>query len=199
MTRPTPRLRRRKAGIAVLPVLAALLFASAGLRTVEGDNVARIRAFLETGPAYAADGGQTPTDEIGEVLSALREREAQLEEREKSLDAREEVVREGEVELSRQMSEIEAAEGRLREMVNLADKASEQDVQTLVAVYENMRPDEAAPLFEQMPPAFAAGFLASMQPVTAAAVLAAMPPDAAYAVSVVLAGRNADLMPTNDQ
>ena len=191
MSRSVLRPRPKTRGLGILPALAALLVGSAALRTLEGENIAQVRGLFEAGPAHAADTPQTPTDEIGEVLSALKQREAELDAREARLDDREEVVEEGEVELSRQMGEIADAESRLRKMVNLADKASETDVETLVAVYENMKPEQAAPLFQQMPPAFAAGFLSKMQPPISAEILAAMPADAAYAVSVVLAGRNA--------
>jgi hypothetical protein len=44
-----------------------------------------------------------------------------------------------------------------------------------------------------MPPAFAAGFMGLMSPAASAAILARMPADAAYAISVMLAGRHADL------
>jgi flagellar motility protein MotE (MotC chaperone) len=44
-----------------------------------------------------------------------------------------------------------------------------------------------------MDPKFAAGFLGRMRADSAAAIMAGMAPDAAYLVSVILAGRNADV------
>ncbi len=193
MSRRMSRSRPRRRRTGVLPVLAGLLVASALLRIGEGDRIAQIRGLLEAGTAYAADGVQTATDEIGEVLAALKDREAQLDAREAQIEERSRVVEAGETELANQLAEIEAAEARLREMVNKAGAASEEDVNTLAAVYENMKPEQAGPLFEKMPPEFAAGFLSMMKPATAASIMAAVSPDAAYAISVVLAGRNADL------
>ena len=74
-----------------------------------------------------------------------------------------------------------------------ADKAAENDIGRLTAVYENMKPDQAAALFRLMEPSFAAGFLGRMRPDSAAAILAGLEPDLAYSISVVLAGRNADV------
>ncbi|MEZ5673973.1 MAG: hypothetical protein R3D81_01625 [Thalassovita sp.] len=74
----------------------------------------------------------------------------------------------------------------------VADQAAERDIGTLVAVYENMKPKDAAPLFEEMDPNFAAGFLSRMKPEAAAGIMAGLSPNVAYTISVVLAGRNAE-------
>ncbi len=89
------------------------------------------------------------------------------------------------------MQELTDAEARLRENLALADGAAEQDLVRLTAVYEAMKPAEAAPLFAAMAPEFAAGFLGRMRPDAAAAILSGMNAEAAYAISVLIAGRNA--------
>ena len=53
--------------------------------------------------------------------------------------------------------------------------------------------DQAAALFQLMEPSFAAGFLGRMRADAAAAILAGLEPDLAYSISVVLAGRNANV------
>ena len=73
----------------------------------------------------------------------------------------------------------------------LADGAAEADIQRLTAVYQAMKPKDAAALFNTMSPEFAAGFLGRMQPQSAAAVLAALDPQAAFGISALIAGRNA--------
>ncbi len=69
----------------------------------------------------------------------------------------------------------------------------EKDIQNLTAVYQAMKPKDAAALFETMSPDFAAGFLGRMPPDSAAAILSGMSAEAAYGVSVIVAGRNADV------
>ena len=76
-------------------------------------------------------------------------------------------------------------------LVTLADGAAEGDLDRLTAVYEAMKPSDAARLFAAMSSDFAAGFLGRMKPAAAAAILAGMPPDSAFAVSALIAGRNA--------
>ncbi len=187
----TRRPVRRRKSTRALPVLAGLLLASALLRLGDPAAIAGLRDLLDTGRAHAADTPGGDVDELDTVLTALKEREAALDAREAALDERAAVIAEGEAALAAQLAEIEAAEARLRDLVKMADKASEQDLTRLAAVYENMKPAEAGPLFEKMPPAFAAGFLSLMRPETSAAIMARVTPDAAYAISVVLAGRNA--------
>ena len=60
-------------------------------------------------------------------------------------------------------------------------------------IHENMKPKDAAALFEEMAPEFAAGFLGRMRPDAAGAVMAGLDPKTAYTISVLLAGRNADV------
>ncbi|WP_108894477.1 MotE family protein [Palleronia abyssalis] len=142
--------------------------------------------------AHAATPEQ-PEDEIATLLAALQAREADLDAREEELQAEADRLEAGREALALQLEEIETAELELRELLQLADRAAEDDLSRLATVYENMKPAEAAPLFEQMPPAFAAGFMGLMSPAASAAILAAMPADVAYAISVMLAGRHADL------
>lgn len=44
-----------------------------------------------------------------------------------------------------------------------------------------------------MDPGFAAGFLGRMRPEAAAGIMTGLSPETAYTISVVLAGRNADV------
>ncbi len=174
-----------------MPVLAGLLIASGLLRLGDAGTIATVSDLFDAGRAHAADTPSGGVGELDEILAALKSREAALDEREARLEERAAVVAEGEAALSDQLAEIEAAEDRLRALAKMADKAAEDDLTRLAAVYESMKPAEAGRLFEQMPPAFAAGFLTLMRPEVSAAILAQIPPDTALAVSVVMAGRNA--------
>ena len=98
-----------------------------------------------------------------------------------------------ETEIDRKMAALEEAEANLRATLALANGAAEEDLARLTDVYANMKPKQAAALFEEMDPNFAAGFLGRMRPDAAAAILAGLTPRAAYTISVVLAGRNADV------
>jgi flagellar motility protein MotE (MotC chaperone) len=181
-TNPARRERRK-----VVQVIVALLLASAVLR-----------ALTEAGPAIAemttlapmeGDAPDQPLDDG--FLAALRTREADVAAREAALLERLAMMRAAEAEFEEKRTALQAAEDSLLATISMAESASATDIAQLTAVYENMKPKEAAALFEEMSPEFAAGFLALMRPDAAAAIMTEVAPETAYAFSVVLAGRNA--------
>lgn len=136
-------------------------------------------------PQCAPDGGAAA------LLASLREREARLVEQERKAAEREQGLALAREEIDGKLAELQAAEEKLAATLAIADQAAEKDVGKLVAMYESMKPKDAARLFGEMDPDFAAGFLAQMRPEAAAAVLAGLEPTKAYAISLMLAGRNA--------
>lgn len=194
MTRPRAKPVKRKRGRAWrfgLQAVFVLFILSGALRF--GD--AAWGALAETGEVRpeATGAGECVTDEaVLAMMSELTLRETRLKEREASQAARDQAMRTAEGHLEAQLAELKAAEEELARTIAIADRGAEDDVSHLVALYESMKPKEAAPLFEEMAPDFAAGFLARMRPDAAAGVLAALDPKTGYAISVLLAGRNAD-------
>jgi len=187
--------RTSRRGRGTLLLIASLLLGSAGLRLALGAEGAMARAAA-AGPVAAQEAeppaGCTPEADIASVLDALKEREARLDAREREIGARLQALNVADREIERKMAELVAAEDRLRATLAIADEAAEGDLTRLTAVYENMKPKQAAALFEQMDPTFAAGFIGRMRPDAAAEVMAGLTPETAYTVSVVLAGRNAE-------
>lgn len=133
------------------------------------------------------------TPDLVQLLAETRDREAQLAEREAKVEARVQALALIESAVAEDLQRLEAAEAELRATMAQADKAAEGDIGQLTAVYENMKPEQASALFAMMEPSFAAGFLGRMRSDSAAAILAGLEPDQAYQISVVLAGRNADV------
>ena len=180
---------RRRSGRHALVFLAALFLASAALRA----GTLAAQALAAGGTADPPAESATCTTEAGvmELLQAVRDREATVARREAELETRARTAAMATEALGRERAALISAEEKLAATLALADQASERDVTTLVAVYENMKPKDAVPLFEEMAPDFAGGFLARMRPEIAAAILAGMDPKKAHLISVVLAGRNA--------
>jgi flagellar motility protein MotE (MotC chaperone) len=139
-----------------------------------------------------------PTSPLRRALDEVERLRTDLAAREEAIAERERSVAAAQVLLGRRMSEMEAAEARLTELIALSDTAAETDIDRLTRVYETMEPEQAAPLFAQMEPAFAAGFLARMSAAASAALLAELDPRTAYAISVVLATRNASAPTRSD-
>ncbi len=181
--------------------IIALLLATSGILRLNGSGRALARELISPAGADQMESTAEPQickneADITLVLDRLREREASLEAREGAIADRMQALAVAEAEVKENLAALIAAEERLRATMALADSAAENDLTRLTAVYENMKAKEAAALFETMDPQFAAGFLGRMRPETAASIMAGLKPETAYTISVVLAGRNANV-PTN--
>ncbi len=129
--------------------------------------------------------------EPGSLLAALHEREQQLDARQEQIASRLQALAVAESKMQENTAALVRAEQRLAATLAIADQASEKDLASLTAVYENMKAKNAADLFSNMAPDFAAGFLSRMRADSAAGIMSNLPPESAYAISVVIPGRNA--------
>jgi flagellar motility protein MotE (MotC chaperone) len=178
----------RRAGRGTLFIVAMLFATSGALRLGSGVGMALARA--EDAPEEVAAepaACETPTA----LAEALSLREDRLAAREAALNDRQAALALADAAIAERMAQLEAMEAELRETLALADGAAEADIERLTAVYQAMKPKDAAALFETMSPEFAAGFLGRMSPEAAAAILSGMSSEAAYGISVIVAGRNA--------
>lgn len=198
MTSKKSQSRKNARGSVLL--ISLLLLGSAAVRL--GSEAGKAVATEISQPEVAQEAtapmpNDQPVDRDGMVrmLAAFEEREARITRLELEIEKRKKALEVADQEISERLAVLEQAETTLRSMLAVADTAAEQDVQTLTAVYENMKPKEAAALFEEMEPAFAAGFLGRMRPDAAAGIMAGLTPQAAYTISVILAGRNAEVPP----
>lgn len=190
MSKPTGQGRR-----GALSILCVFLVASAILR-VPVAGVAWAEAQADQATDQDTEPVATivaPTEDPAALLAAFQEREARLREREGRLEDRMAALRLAESELREQLAALTEAEDALKATLALADEASEADLDRLAVVYQNMKPKDAAALFEQMDPDFSSGFLGLMDPVAAAQIMTLLTPETAYTISVVLAGRNANV------
>jgi flagellar motility protein MotE (MotC chaperone) len=174
-----------------LPILAGILLAS-GLLRLGGETGQAIAREVVTLAAAGDVAGCTPDADIAAVLAALQEREGRIVGQEAQIAQRQAALAEAEAEIARQLATLKDAEAGLEQLIATADSAAEDDLARLTAVYENMKPKDAAALFQEMAPQFAAGFLGRMRPDSAARVMAGLDPTTAYSISVMLAGRNAE-------
>lgn len=179
---------RRKPHRGTLHIVAGLLILSALVRI--GAQAGPAFAEATATPAAASNPADMPT---ADLIAAFQAREDRLTEREGQLRDRLQALRIAEIEIEEKLRAMRAAEDSLNATIARAAEASSTDLDQLRAVYENMKPKDAAALFVEMPPAFAAGFLGMMRPEAAALIMAELPPGTAYAFSVVLAGRNASV------
>lgn len=171
--------------------IVAMLFATSGalrLGSGVGSALARAEDMPAGGEALACE---TPADLPAALAEALGQREARVVAQEASLQDRLAALALADAAINTRLTELAAMEEELRATLAMADSAAEEDIAQLTAVYQAMKPKDAAALFQTMAPEFAAGFLGRMPPEAAAAILSGMSAEAAYGISVIVAGQNA--------
>jgi flagellar motility protein MotE (MotC chaperone) len=182
---------KRRAGQGALFILALLLASSGALRIGSDIGVALARSGTNPEPQSAeVEPKDCPAPPLA-LAEALKLREQRIAAQEAAINDRLAAVALADEAINRRMTEMQTLEASLKATIAVADGAAEADLARLTAVYETMKPKDAAALFEAMAPEFAAGFLGRMRPEAAAAVLSGMSSEAAYSVSVIVAGRNA--------
>jgi flagellar motility protein MotE (MotC chaperone) len=181
--------RRSPPAVGGVSLIVLCFLGSAAMRLTEsGAALAESRA---TQVQEQKDGGALENGEADRLLLALRDREAQLDAEAAQLADRAQALSVAETKLAEQLEAFETARQQLEATLAQADKAAERDIERMTAVYESMKPEEAARIFERMEVSFAAGLLARMRPEITADVLTSMEPDSAYAVTLTIASRNA--------
>ena len=187
MRRPAAAARPRRSALSVL----FLILAVSGLLRI-GLSAGHALDAAVTEAAASVPETCSGGDEASRAMFVdLKARETRLNQREEVIGVREKAVALAASEAEKRITALEKAERKLAATIAMADQAAEKDVARLVAVYERMKPKDAAALFAEMAPDFAAGFLSRMRPDAAAAVMAGLEPTTAYAISVNFAGRNA--------
>ena len=209
------RKRARAGGKGSIFLIMLLFFGSVVIRVSSGAGEALAKGSAHETAAIAKEESEHPQPASGEehasdsqkpekaekpvldrvetagLLKALQQREQRVKAREKQIEMRTKALSVADEEIQKRLVALENAELALRKTLALAQSAAEDDLARLTAVYENMKPKDAAAVFEAMEPDFAAGFLARMRPDAAAAVMTGLAPETAYSISVILAGRNA--------
>ena len=186
---------RRRSGRGALIILALLMAVSGALRLGDGIGLAMARTATAEDTAHGEESPPAldcPKPPMA-VVEALAEREARVAAKEAALTDRLAALSLADQAIELRLSKLAEAEAKLSETLARADGASEADLTRLTEVYQSMKSKDAAALFSTMAPEFAAGFLGRMRPEASAAILSGMPTENAYAISVLLAGRNAEV------
>ncbi|HWU44850.1 MAG TPA: hypothetical protein VN132_15465, partial [Bdellovibrio sp.] len=118
-----------------------------------------------------------------------------LSERQKELDAREEELNRQEVELQKQkeelekrLAELDGMRGKISDMLQDRVKADDQKIDTLVQMYSNMKPPQAAKVFETMDEDLVVEILGRMKKKNAADIMNLLKPEKAQIISEKYAG-----------
>jgi flagellar motility protein MotE (MotC chaperone) len=145
---------------------------------------------LEVGnEAYPLTPGKINSPGERAILNRLQDRRETLDNRDKQLDMRESLIKAAEKRLEAKVGELKDVESRIKTETDTRDKAEKERMKGLVAMYENMKPKDAARIFDRLDLKVLVDISTSMKPVTMSAVLAQMTPEAAERLTVELATR----------
>lgn len=142
-------------------------------------------------PAAAAAEGEPPTFTQNEVdvLQKLSERRESLDARQRDLDLRENMVKAAESRIDKKIAEMKGLQANVEQMLKQVDDQDDTKMKSLVKIYENMKPKDAAKIFEQLDMPVLLGVITRMKEQKVAPVMEAMLPEKAKLVTDALAMR----------
>ncbi len=144
------------------------------------------------GPASpSTDAKETPVPVISKselaLLQDLRGRREELDTRENALKAREQLLAAAEERLTERVEQLSKLQKQLETMNKLWQDRNQSNWQSLVKVYEKMRPRDAATIFNDLEDTILMQVLDRMKEDRAAAILGLMQPERARAATAHLA------------
>ena len=152
------------------------------------DAAKDVAAATDDAPARRPVPSQFSQAEI-EVLQSLAKRRDELDARARDLQLRENVLKATEKRIDGKIVELKALEEKIQQYLQQHDEQGEQQLKSLVKVYENMKPKDAARIFEQLDLDILLDVAERMREAKMAPILANMDPGKAKQITVELATR----------
>jgi flagellar motility protein MotE (MotC chaperone) len=148
-----------------------------------------VSATLAGGPRPAPVGDDRPAD--GRLLAEVARRQAELDRREHDLDTRSAQVAAAQALAKQQIAELTKLRTQIEGLVSQQTGAADTDLVSLVGLYQNMKPQQAAAVLGKMDPPQAGLIIQRLGDRVGGPILAAMEPAAALAVTEDIARRRA--------
>jgi flagellar motility protein MotE (MotC chaperone) len=123
------------------------------------------------------------------ILERLQERRQELDQRGRELELRESLLKAAEKRLEAKVAELKDIEARINTAMNRKDEAEAARFKSIVTMYENMKPKEAAKIFDRLDMKVLFEVASQMNPRRLSDILAQMSADAAERLTVELARR----------
>lgn len=142
-------------------------------------------------PAMAGEGAEMSgmsSNEI-EVLQKLADRREELEQRSRELDMREGLLKAAEARIDKKITELKGLQTAIDGLIKKHNEQEEARMASLVKIYENMKPKDAARIFEQLDMPILLDVVERMSERKIAPILAEMNPAKAKSVTAELAQR----------
>ncbi len=123
------------------------------------------------------------------ILESLQGRREQLDARSRDLDMRENLLKAAEKRVEAKVAELKDVEARVKTAMGNRDQAEEKRFKSIISMYENMKPKDAARIFDRLDMKILVEVSTHMNPRGMSEILANMSSDAAERLTVELANR----------
>ncbi len=128
-----------------------------------------------------------PDDEEMELITQLRQRRETLETRATQLDLQEQLLQSTEKRINDKITQLQELEDRIKGHLRLFEEKETEQLQSIVSIYETMKPKEAAPRFEALSLQTQLDLVQLMNPRKVAALMEKMTPQKASVLTTELA------------
>lgn len=172
----------------LLSLIAGTLLVPAGILMWQQQDLSRFFAAFAQ-PSGLMQGCMDVPEAVT-MVEALRDRSLQIERYMESIDNRKAQLAEVEEGLRKRLTEIKTEKSNKGTRQDLQSEAVRNDIDRLIAVYDQMKPAEAAAILTNLPADFAAEILMRVQPATGARIIAAVEPRQAAALTAHMGARN---------
>ncbi|MEP4377558.1 MAG: hypothetical protein ABJ215_02655 [Alphaproteobacteria bacterium] len=129
------------------------------------------------------------TDEELEILQDLAKRRQELIAREDEIDSRNRLLDAAEARIDTRITELQEIRNAIEALVRQYDKQEQAELESVVKIYETMKPKDAARILGELELTTLLGIMERMNTRKTAPILAAMQPERAREVTEELARR----------
>lgn len=158
----------------ILSVFGGVMVLGAAVQAVMLiDGTSRLRANAEPAALLA---GCTDVPEAVALADNLRERGLRIERYMQDIDRRKAELATAEKQITDKLIELRKIRKQISTHEVGATGAQTDDIARIIAVYDQMKPEQAAMVLSNLPPDFAAQILARVQPAMGAKIMASVEP-----------------------
>jgi flagellar motility protein MotE (MotC chaperone) len=138
-------------------------------------------------PLKPANANQKFSPSELELLQSLSKRRAELDQRSEELDRRDLLLKATEQRVQEKIDELQKMQSQVDAALGKVDEQEDQRLQSLVRIYEAMKPQEAAAIFDKLEQPVLMQVLTRMKDKAVAAILPHLDGDKARSITMALA------------
>lgn len=135
----------------------------------------------------ASDSDLDVSDVRMEIFKDLSDRRDIIREREREMQVREALLKAAEQEMDRKMQELKTLRTEIESLLNTQSEEEKKRIDSLVKIYEGMKPKEAARIFDTLDIDVLLAVLSNMPEKKVGPVMAAMKPERARTITLMMA------------